>query len=163
MTDELVRDRIVVGVQDNELRKYLIDVLDLTLHTCFQKGKQYVANQRQAATMGEGSSTVREEDKPTNVDTVNSGKPNSKTRGSFTGTRKDSKKPPNKHLDKQCQICGNWIHYGGRCPAENSNCNLCKGQNRWAAVCKSKKKVSEVKDNWKDEDVVNSLYLGKSL
>ena len=51
MNDDLIRDRIMVGVRDNELRNYLIDVPNLTLLLCIQKAKQYVANQEQAAAM----------------------------------------------------------------------------------------------------------------
>ena len=44
MRDELVRDRIVVGVNDAKLREYLIDVDNLTLASCIQKSKQYVSH-----------------------------------------------------------------------------------------------------------------------
>jgi len=42
--DYLIRDRIVIGVNDSKLREYLIDLEDLTLLKCIQKAKQYVSN-----------------------------------------------------------------------------------------------------------------------
>ena len=44
MRDELVRDRIVVGVNDAKLREYLIDVGNLTLASRIQRSKQYVSH-----------------------------------------------------------------------------------------------------------------------
>ena len=43
MRDELVRDRIVVGVNDAKFMEYLIDVDNLKLVSCIQKSKQYVS------------------------------------------------------------------------------------------------------------------------
>ena len=48
MRPELVRDRIVVGVRDSELRKYLIDTENLTLELFIQKAKQFISHQSQA-------------------------------------------------------------------------------------------------------------------
>ena len=47
MSDELVRDRIVVRVNDLKLQEYLINVDDLTLSSCIQKAKQYTSHQDQ--------------------------------------------------------------------------------------------------------------------
>jgi len=38
--DDLIRDRIVIGVNDSKLSEYLIDLKDLTLLKCIQKAKQ---------------------------------------------------------------------------------------------------------------------------
>ena len=51
MRDELVRDRIVVRVNDAKLREYLIDVDNLTLASCIQKSKQYVSHHEHARKM----------------------------------------------------------------------------------------------------------------
>ena len=45
---EMIRNRIVVSVSDDKLKKYLIDVEDLNLSTCTQKAKQYVSHHAQA-------------------------------------------------------------------------------------------------------------------
>jgi len=45
--DDLIRDRIVIRVNDSELREYLIDLDNLTLLKCIQKSKQHVSNHGQ--------------------------------------------------------------------------------------------------------------------
>ena len=42
MREQLIRDRIVVGVRDQKLQEYLINLEDLTLLKAIQKAKQYV-------------------------------------------------------------------------------------------------------------------------
>ena len=44
MREEKVRNKIVVGVSDNKLREYFIDVEDLELARCIRKTKQYVSH-----------------------------------------------------------------------------------------------------------------------
>ena len=158
MKDDLVRDRIVVGVRDIELRKYLIDVPDLTLRTCIQKAKQYVSNQQQVAEMGPSTPSAKDEDSATNVDQVTSRKKEQKGKPDYG--RKDSSLTAAKSTDKACPKCGKWKHFGGKCPAERSKCNKCKQFGHWAKMCSSRKQVSEVQEELEDDMDSMGLYLG---
>ena len=44
MREEMIRNRIVVGVGDNKFREYLIDVEYFDLARCIRKTKQYVSS-----------------------------------------------------------------------------------------------------------------------
>ena len=46
MRKEIIRDRTVVGVRDNKLRGYLIEVKDLDLARCRQKPKQCISHKK---------------------------------------------------------------------------------------------------------------------
>jgi hypothetical protein len=150
MKPELVRDRIVVGVRDSELRKYLIDTENLTLELCIQKAKQFISHQSQAEKMGENKASNKEESN--NIDTLS------------TDKRRQWQQKNDLELKSQCQKCGKWRHFGGKCPAENSKCNKCKKIGHWAKVCKSlrrfqaDKKVAEVQE--REDEILDSLYLG---
>lgn len=154
MRAEMVRDRIVVGVRDIELRKYLIDTDNLTLELCIQKAKQYVANQLQAEKMGSQTQSNASADEPSNIDVV------------FQEKKKAQKKSGDKSsmqdLTEQCKKCGKWKHFAGRCPAESSRCNRCKRIGHWGAMCLSKKKMEDKKISEVEEqdDILDSLYLG---
>ena len=154
MKAELVRDRIVVGVRDNELRKYLIDTPDLTLEVCIQKAKQFVAHQVQVEKMSSSTATSKDstEGEAANIDTL-------------VQPDKDKKKQTGKNIKKgaqnlstQCTKCGKNKHFGGKCPAEGTRCNRCKKIGHWGLMCeKSKKKISEIDES---EEAMDSLFLG---
>jgi predicted aspartyl protease len=157
MRDDLVRDRIVVGVRDSELRKYLIDVPDLTLRLCIQKAKQYVSNQEHVAAMAhtyEARSSSSEEH-ASNIDALQHSK------AKFPSAKKDPEKGnEGKGRDKPCGNCGKWKHFGGRCPAESSNCNKCKRKGHWAKMCQSARQQMHELDATEMEEGVDSLFLG---
>ncbi|XP_067949927.1 uncharacterized protein [Watersipora subatra] len=154
MRDDLVRDRIVVGVRDIELRKYLIDVPDLTLRLCIQKAKQYVSNQEHVAAMAStsGAQCPGKEEYAGNVDSVQRYKPKSSKQMTDTEENRSSNAK-----DQPCSKCGKWKHFGGRCPAERSSCNKCKRRGHWAKMCKGAQHVSALEEN---DDGVDSLFLG---
>lgn len=151
MRDELVRDRIVVGVSDAELRKYLIDIPDLNLATCINKSKQFVAHQEQLATMGQEAAS-KDNLESGNIDGIQSKPHSSKSIKRDVEHSKDAAKAPR----DQCKKCGFWKHYGDRCPAERSKCMSCQKVGHWKKMCRSKN-LNELQEEWERMD---SLYLG---
>ncbi|XP_067937312.1 uncharacterized protein [Watersipora subatra] len=139
MRDDLVRDRIVVGVCDIKLRKYLIDVPDLTLRLFIQKAKQYVSNQNHVDAMASTSGALGlvKDEYAGNVDSVQQYKPKSSKKMTDTEENKSSNAK-----DKPCSKCGKWKHFGGLCPAERSSCYKCKRKSLWAKMCKGAQQVS---------------------
>lgn len=149
--DELVRDRIVVGVRDQRLREYLIDQEDLDLQTCIQKAKQYTSNHGQATQFQE---TDRD-----NIDAI-------------VGPRFESGKKLEKSkfsASSPCFFCGKLYHKGNRCPSKESKCRACLQKGHWAGSRACKGKSGAVKDKRQVmtleaesslEDTMEGLFLG---
>jgi len=117
--DDLIRDQIVIGVNDSKLREYLIDLDDLTLLKCNQEAKQYVSNHEQALKMSMSSGD--------NLDYVR--KDSSKVRKSsmLNKTIRDSS-------DKY-PFCSWETHVRTRCPARSATCFKCKCKCHWSKTC----------------------------
>lgn len=156
---DLIRDRIVVGVRDQKLREYLIDIEDLDLPKCIQKAKQYTSNHSQAmqfsgATGGD------------NIDGINTkfGSQEGKAKRSGGGWDKPTR-------DNPCEFCGKNFHRGKTCPAKDAECRRCHEKGHWAnsKSCKEKKskqtkEVHTVKSPEEvEEDKLEGLYLGQTV
>jgi hypothetical protein len=156
MRNDLVRDRIVVGVSDQKLREYLIDVDNLTLPTCIQKAKQYVSHHDHAKRME-------------NADTDNLDALSKRGRGTTTSsnTYTDTRKTSNAGGGKTCAFCGKEPHKRDRCPARFSVCHSCKQKGHWAKsrACKGQKGEKTKYDNQNDKvnettGGMDGLFLG---
>jgi len=142
--NDLIRDRIVVGVNDKKLREYLIDVDDLDLPKCITKAKQYVTHHEHAAKM------VQEDD---NMDFV----------------QKRKAKSTSKAGSSKCYYCNKEPHKREVCPARESECHICKEIGHWrkTRACKGKRKkvvTDEVTTEQPETDTskeLADLYLGQ--
>lgn len=148
MRDQLIRDRIVVGVRDQKLREYLIDLEDLTLLKAIQKAKQYVAHHSSVLQMG-GHASAND-----NVDEVKarSTKENTRASGGRQGMHK-----------QKCPYCDRrQTHTRERCPARNATCFVCKQKGHYskAAACKVKQTQPRAADEVVEEEELGDLYLG---
>ena len=132
--DQLIRDRIVVGVTDNKLREQLMDVEDLDLATSIRKAKLYVTHHAQA------SKLVGEADD--NLDAVY--------------------KPNTGRASNKCQFCNRDFHHRDKCPAKNAVCFNCKEKSHWARskCCKGKKTASTANEVTQESEEMESLFLG---
>ena len=158
MREEMIRDRIVVGVNDDKLRSYLIDVEDLDLNKCITKAKQYVSHHAQAYKL------TNQEGNSDNLDFVRQSR-GSKTSDDYKPDRFKSQRKqwPNAVKDTQkCEFCNKPIHPRDRCPARNSTCYLCKGRGHWARTkaCRSTGKARA--DEVACEEDLEGLFLGTS-
>jgi len=139
LKDELVRDRIVVGLKD----KKLSDKLQLDSKLTREKA---VTHARQSETVKK-QQDIQQGSQPdphsTNVDQI------SKKRGKG-GKWKDQKDKPPKNSKltgktpvTKCTRCLGTPHSKQECPAKDSNCNKCLKKGNWAKAYKSplKKKV----------------------
>jgi len=147
MRDELVRDRIVVGVRDMKLREYLIDVENLTLSSCIQKAKQYISHHEQIKKMDE---SVDE-----NLDDVH-----------HKSKQSNSKTAASSGFVKTCPFCNKQPHHRTKCPARFSICHACKVKGHWAKsrACKGKTTQTPTRNEEVSEQTTESgvegLYLG---
>jgi len=142
LKDELVRDRIVVGLK----YKKLSDKLQLDSKLTLEKA---VTHARQSETVKKQQDILQgsqPDPHSANVDQI------SKKRGKG-GKWKDQKdKPPKtsklagKTPVTKCTRCLGTPHSKQKCPAKDSKCNKCLKKGSWAKACKSplKKKVGAV-------------------
>ena len=126
IADEMVRDRIVVGVRDSKLRECLVDIDDLDLQKCVQKAKQFTSSRAQMAHMV-----------PDNLDAVMGSPEKRKTTTTTSMGRRGASAPTN------CYFCGKENHPRDQCPAKRSRCNRCQEVGHWGRgrACPGKKRV----------------------
>lgn len=134
LKDELMRDRIIVGVIGDTLSDRLQAKSDLTLADAVRMSRQAEAR-KQNRTLGR---------KPSDVDYVN------RTRSG----NNDSSHSRNDEFKKtslrsnNCQCCGRQGHTRQMGPAKDATCNNCHKEGHFQAVCRSTKprpsKVNEV-------------------
>ncbi|XP_036001498.1 uncharacterized protein K02A2.6-like [Fundulus heteroclitus] len=134
--DEMVRDRLVVGLRDLRLSEQLQMDPELTLVKAVAKVKQSELIKKQQELL---KTNFKAEVVNTQLDSVHS-----KPQG---GVRvKQNKWQPNQTFKKTrpCSRCGDTKgHAFLQCPAREVICNNCKKKGHFARVCKSKK-VHEV-------------------
>lgn len=128
MREELVKDRIVVGVRDTKLREYLIDVDNLDLQKCIQKAKQFVSHHEHSAKMNSMDM---------NVDVVDKRKETT-----FSKPRQQqSTFTKQQAWRSKCIFCFRGSHKREHCPARNSICRACHLRGHWAKTKACKEQV----------------------
>lgn len=142
LEEDLIRDKIVIGIKDNNLRKQLLKENQLTL-------------QRAVSLCQIAEETDQAMDKLTSrADAVNRRKqPQSR------GTERRDKEKPKKKEDKskKCDRCG-YVHKSTgpkACPALGATCRNCGKKNHFASVCRS----PQVNTVLEEEDLTAS-FLG---
>ena len=145
LKNELIRDRIVVGLRDAKISEKLQLDPALTLEGAVTQARQKEAVHEQQSIV---RSHVQSENK---VDTVKF----RQKQGQNKQRRQARDKPRNQNGDK-CTRCGAVpSHSRNKCPAKDSKCRGCGIKGHWVRFCLSKK-VHEVDDR----DGRSGVYLG---
>lgn len=154
--DNMVRDRLVIGIQNTKIREKLVNVgSDLTLEKAQEIARLHEMSTAQAKTMSHASG---EDSK------VNFIKKSQKRYDEKQTKRKPNfgKRKPKKQGDyqKPCTRCG-YKHGDGKdsCPAIGKICGLCNKPNHFQKVCKTKSTVHAV-DNEYYSDEGDEYYAG---
>lgn len=132
LKEELIRDRIVIGVADSKVseRLQLRDKLTLA---------EAITAVRQAELQNTQNKILRQEQSVCTVKTKYNKKFQYKSKEKLTTTTGNLKK---------CPYCG--IHMcedRTKCPAKTSNCRACGKRGHWSMVCRSNKKSVQVVGN----------------
>ena len=159
LTDELIRDRLVIWVKDRDLKGRLLRQKGLSLQKAIEMCKSNDITKQQL------KSLENEEKKP--HEEVNmckqSGRRSSRT--TIKPPAQDLKKktpdfknkPEKGNSKRKCKYCGKQMHNKRQdCPAFGSTCHKCKKSNHFASVCNSKRRdqVNTVEDeNDSDSDL----------
>ena len=147
LKNELIRDRIVVGICDTSLSERLQMDPDLTL----EKAKTLV---RQREAVREQQQTLKSEklEAPSLVDAV-SHKQHLKNRKS--SQQKASQRQSTPEQPKKCIRCGKNPHPRDACPAKDATCRKCQKKSHFASMCLTK----AIRNVEQDSSALESFYL----
>lgn len=128
LKEELIRDRIVVGMTDKKTSERLQLQANLTLSDCVLAAKQAELQASQSREIRANSSS---DNQILALGAV-------KQDGSIVaGSSRNSQNRGKIDENKKCGFCGFPFHTRDKCPANNSTCNKCKKLGHWAKVCRS--------------------------
>ncbi|KAI8493812.1 hypothetical protein Bbelb_281590 [Branchiostoma belcheri] len=143
LKDEMLRDRIVLGVRDNKVRMRLLKQKNLTLQAALEECKaSETTNKQLKAMQSNGAETVHY----------------AKTRPSRSqGQAKTKFKQPHRRTqmpEANCGYCGKYhAKDKSKCPAFGKKCAKCDKPNHFARVCKAgSKKIHMIQGNVAEED-----------
>ena len=113
LEDDLIRDRIVIGINNEDIRRKLLEKADLTLEKC-------IDTVRSMEIAGQHMQLCRKEAK---IDRI--------------GLHYKKQEDGTRQQIKDCSRCGKQ-HPENRCPAQNSKCNKCHRLGHYEKMCFSK-------------------------
>lgn len=133
LEDELVRDRLIVGLRDNSLKERLLRESTLTLDTALQMCK---IEEISKSGMGLLDSQHR-----MSVQTLQRKKssPSPKVYNPSTKHKPKNRSSLKTQPKKFCTNCGGSPHPFLQCPARNQTCNYCKKLHHFKKVCRKLK------------------------
>ncbi|UYV64427.1 Mad [Cordylochernes scorpioides] len=135
--EQLIRDRIVVGVRDKALSERMQLDSELTLEKAVKMVRQQEAVRQQQVDL----------QRPSTSQKVNQVKFNSKKQSPKQQQQPSRKKEKSAKTRSRCPTCGGFTHREGQaCRAEGQRCNLCSKAGHFANCCPDKQaKTAEVK------------------
>lgn len=131
LKEELLRDRIVVGMLDVKASEFMQLKADLTLEKAIEIAKQC---ERQTI---ENKVIRNNESSPINFVSVNGNKKPDYNRQQFNS--------PQGNFSKICYFCAKPFHNRDICPARNANCLKCGLKGHFRKACKSSKNINSGK------------------
>ena len=128
LENDLIRDRIVMGIRDNTTRKKLLQVAKLSLSQCIDVCRSYEKTSQQLESM-----------KSNEVQAFNKVLPQS--------TPTSKQKTGEQNLIR-CKFCAT-THTRDKfqCPAWGKTCSVCKRRNHFAAACSNKPQKTPHRSN----------------
>ena len=137
MRDTLIRDRIVLGVNNTATRKKLLQQRKLTLKSCIDICRSMESASSHFKVIAEASNKTED------VHAVNV-RPKPKAR-----TVRKPKNDRNVHTQQavKCKFCdGSHPLQKDKCPAWGQKCRKCGGRNHYAKCCRKTEKINQIAD-----------------
>ena len=141
LKDSLVRDRIICGIQDRQLREELLKIPDLDLQRCLSVCRATELSKTRTKTLEESEAvnSLKEQTKGDKVP-VNKRRDNSHNKRRET-SEQDAKDFSRKEIQR-CKFCGGKHRAAKKsCPAFGKSCSFCGRMNHFASRCFTKTKV----------------------
>ena len=153
MKDEMIRDRIIIGIRDRPLSEQLQLDAELTLEKAKKRVRQREAIQEQRVTLNEGGKSHTGD----LVDSVGSRKGKEKN-------RKVQNSPPQGRVtrDVKCTRCGREPHARNSCLAKEAICHTCNKRGHYSSQCFKKLSVADININVPNEqsqECYDTLFL----
>ena len=133
MREEMIRDRLVVGIRDNALSEKLQLDAKLTLETAKTTIRQKEAVREQQQTLKGAESTASPAG---NVDAIDDRRPKPRRNPRRRTDGHTPRKP--QQSGEKCGRCGRERHPRDKCPAKDARCHICKRTGHFSAVCRQK-------------------------
>ena len=147
--EEMLRDRLVVGIRDKALSEKLQLDSNLKLETAKTNIRQREAVKQQRSFLIQGSTKTN----PISVDSIRHGR---NKRGDSSSQRSGHKKPQPSQEEVACTRCGRKpTHNKQQCPARDAECHRCHKKGHYKSMCKTKT-VSSVDT---EDSQLDSAYL----
>lgn len=140
LCDSMIRDQIVIGVQDKRVRMQLLKETDLTVERAIQICQASESAKAQLKTFSEEGETAE-------VDAVRRAK-----------DRVMPRKKMQSYESKGCGKCGS-KHALRKCPAFGKDCRKCGGKNHFAKCCYTNRKVQLVEKKSDKEDDETAIFV----
>lgn len=138
LEERLIRDQVVMGVKEENVREKLLEVKELNLDKCLQIGRAFEASKQQMKSMQEGLKEVQ-------VQKIFHKKDKEPQKHKQSGNYK------NKHGSgsaQKCSRCGKFPgHAKANCPAKDAECRKCKKIGHWAKQCRTRIEVGGIVDD----------------
>ena len=155
LKEELIRDRMVVGLRDATLSEKLQMDPDLTLEKAVTSARQRESVRKQQPLLrgDPAESSLPKENPLPNVDTVVK-KPTVLHKPTFPQNQRKPTTP-------QCYRCGRPFHRGRQYPAINAMCRKCQRRGHFQEVCRSTFRVQEVlEESYPQQEAPGASFLG---
>ena len=128
--DEMIRDRLVVGIRDTKMSETLQMDPELTLEKAKQKIRQKDAIKEQQQILTKDG--IKQE---SDLEEVH-GQRRKKYGRRYSGQKVKQ--------TGSCSRCGREQHARDKCPARDATCHCCKKKGHYSSKCYSKKRIEEV-------------------
>ena len=159
MTDEMIRDRIVIGVRDSHLKERMLRIKDLDLNKAVELSKASEIANKQLLSLGKLESKPVEE----HINVVKTKTKNARQTKARDPSDTGTPKGKTTRSWSKCFRCGQAKRHQTKdeCPAIGQTCRRCKKPNHFAKVCqsapeKSVKAVEQQSDNDVESDTDDS-------
>lgn len=160
LREDLIRDRIVVGMADNKTSERLQLQSTLTLAEAIAAAKQSELQSKQNQILRQENririNQVSSQQNKNTHQSSKSGQPRTFQPSQSSQTDKNYKRP---QAEGTCKYCGLSSHPRDKCPAKDSSCRTCSKRGHWSKVCRSpkpQKNVRAVNINEDEEEQVTS-------
>ena len=167
LTDELIRDRLILGLSNRSTQLRLLKEHELTLDKAIDVCRASEAAERQLKAIydnkqptSESVNVVKTKQFRRRQQSYHSPKTQSHSRKTITTTTNVANNNTTNH--QVCTFCGNKRHSQRTdCPAFGQTCRKCKKQNHFAKVCMqqgSKRQVNKVEEEYDYDDDYDDNY-----
>ena len=138
LTDEMIRDRIIIGLRDQTTKLCLLKEADLDLNKTMSICRESEIASKQLKSM------KKDEVKEQEVNAI-------RARHNDKSARKQKKTPTTRQPKQMCNRCGRpELHKLEDCKAYKQICKFCSKPNHFAAVCRQKnRKIQQNKSSFK--------------